>query len=137
MWLTQAQMSELFSRSIATISRHISNIFADDELEEKSNLQKMQIAFSDKPVALYSLDVILAVGFRVKSPRGTQFRRWANTTLKEYLKKGFVMDDERLLKNPDDRPIPYDRLPAERSHRFRIVGHISHNSWCLLPYSSV
>lgn len=88
------------------------------------------------PVALYSLDVILAVGFRVKSPRGTQFRRWANTTLKEYLKKGFVMDDERL-KNPDARPIPYDRLPAERSHRFRIVGHISHNSWCLLPYSSV
>lgn len=67
MWLTQAQMSELFSRSIATISRHISNIFADGELEEKSNLQKMQIAFSDKPVALYSLDVILAVGFRVKS----------------------------------------------------------------------
>ena len=122
MWLTQAQMSELFSRSIATISRHISNIFADGELEEKSNLQKMQIAFSDKPVALYSLDVILAVGFRVKSPRGTQFRRWANTTLKEYLKKGLVMDDERL-KNPDGRPIPYDRLPAERSHRFRIVPH--------------
>ena len=82
-------MSKLFSRSIATISRHISNIFADGELEEKSNLQKMQIAFSDKPVALYSLDIILAVGFRVKSPRGTQFRRWANTTLKEYLKKDF------------------------------------------------
>lgn len=71
----------------------------------------MQIANSDKPVVFYSLDVILAVGFRVRSPRGTQFRRWADTTLREYLQKGFVIDDERL-KNPDGRPDYFDELLA-------------------------
>lgn len=77
-WLNQAQMAELFQKDISTISRHIANIFAEKELEEKSNLHLMQIANSDKPVAYYSLDVILAVGFRVRSARGTQFRKWAN-----------------------------------------------------------
>ena len=72
----------------------------------------LQIANSDKPVALYSLDMILAVGFRVRSPRGTQFRRWANSTLKEYLQKGFVLDSERL-KNPDGRPDYFDELLAK------------------------
>ena len=69
----------------------------------------MQIANSDKPVAFYSLDVILAVGFRVRSPRGTQFRQWANNTLKEYLQKGFILDKDRL-KNPDGRPDYFDEL---------------------------
>lgn len=69
----------------------------------------MQIANSDKPVAFYSLDVILAVGFRVRSPRGTQFSQWANSTLKEYLQKGFVLDKDRL-KNPDGRPDYFDEL---------------------------
>lgn len=110
-WLSQAQISELFDRSISTISRHIRNIFKEKELDKKSNLQKMQIAISDKPIALYSLNVILAVGFRVHSVRGTQFRQWANTTLKEYLQKGFVIDDERL-KNPDGRPDYFDELLA-------------------------
>lgn len=110
-WLSQAQISELFDRSISTISRHIRNIFEEKELDKKSNLQKMQIAISDKPIALYSLNVILAVGFRVHSVRGTQFRQWANTTLKEYLQKGFVIDDERL-KNPDGRPDYFDELLA-------------------------
>lgn len=108
-WLTQAQIAELFQKNISTISRHIANIFDEGELEEKSNLRFMQIANSDKPVAFYSLDMILAVGFRVRSARGTQFRKWANTTLKEYLLKGFVMDDERL-KNPDGRPDYFDEL---------------------------
>lgn len=108
-WLTQAQIAELFQKNISTISRHIANIFDENELEEKSNLRFMQIANSDKPVAFYSLDIILAVGFRVRSARGTQFRKWANTTLKEYLLKGFVMDDERL-KNPDGRPDYFDEL---------------------------
>lgn len=72
----------------------------------------MQIANSDKPVAIYSLDVILAVGFRVRSPRGTQFRRWANSTLRKYLQKGFVLDSERL-KNPDGRPDYFDELLAK------------------------
>lgn len=108
-WLTQAQIAELFNKSISTISRHIANIFDENEVEEKSNLRFMQIANSDKPVAYYSLDVILAVGFRVRSPRGTQFRQWANNTLKEYLQKGFILDKDRL-KNPDGRPDYFDEL---------------------------
>ena len=75
-WLTQAQIAELFNKNISTISRHIANIFDENEVEEKSNLRFMQIANSDKPVAYYSLEVILAIGFRVRSPRGTQFRQW-------------------------------------------------------------
>jgi hypothetical protein len=98
LWLTQAQMAELFGRSVSVISRHIKNIFAEGELDEKSNLQNMQIPNSDKPVAFYTLDVILAVGYRVKSPRGTQFRQWATTVLHEYLQKGFTMNDD-FLKN--------------------------------------
>lgn len=108
-WLTQAQIAELFTKNISTISRHIANIFDENEIEEKSNLRFMQIANSDKPVAFYSLDVILAVGFRVHSPRGTQFRQWANNTLKEYLQKGFILDKDRL-KNPDGRPDYFDEL---------------------------
>lgn len=108
-WLTQAQIAELFTKNISTISRHIANIFDENEIEEKSNLRFMQIANSDKPVAFYSLDVVLAVGFRVRSPRGTQFRQWANNTLKEYLQKGFILDKDRL-KNPDGRPDYFDEL---------------------------
>lgn len=108
-WLTQAQIAKLFTKNISTISRHIANIFDENEIEEKSNLRFMQIANSDKPVAFYSLDVILAVGFRVRSPRGTQFRQWANSTLKEYLQKGFILDKDRL-KNPDGRPDYFDEL---------------------------
>lgn len=111
-WLTQAQISELFSKNISTISRHIYNIFNDEEVDKESNLRFMQIANSDKPVAFYSLDVILAVGFRVRSPRGTQFRQWANSTLKEYLQKGFILDKDRL-KNPDGRPDYFDELLEE------------------------
>ncbi len=98
-WLTQAQMAELFQRDVSVISRHISNIFKEGELDEKSNLQILQIANSDKPVTLYSLDVIISVGYRVKSLRGTQFRIWANGVLKDYLIKGFALDDERLKGN--------------------------------------
>lgn len=108
-WLTQAQIAELFQKNISTISRHLAAIFDENELEQGSNLRFMQIANSDKPVAFYSLSAILAVGFRVHSPRGTQFRRWANTTLKEYMQKGFVIDDDRL-KNPDGRPDYFDEL---------------------------
>lgn len=108
-WLTQAQIAELFQKNISTISRHLAAIFDENELEQESNLRFMQIANSDKPVAFYSLSAILAVGFRVHSPRGTQFRRWANTTLKEYMQKGFVIDDDRL-KNPDGRPDYFDEL---------------------------
>lgn len=95
-WLTQEQMADLFQRDTSVISRHIRNIFHEGELEEKSNLQKMQFPYSDKPTNFYSLDIIISVGYRVKSLRGTQFRIWANSILKEYIKKGFAMDDDRL-----------------------------------------
>ncbi len=95
-WLTQAELAELFQTNISGISRHLKNIFEEGEVSQESNLQKMQIAGSDKPVTLYNLDVILAVGYRVRSLRGTQFRQWATDTLREYLVKGFAMDDRRL-----------------------------------------
>lgn len=97
-WLTQEQMAELFQRDISVISRHIKNIFSEGELDEKSNLQKMQIPNSDKPVAFYTLDVIISVGYRVKSLRGTQFRIWANGVLKEYMQKGFALNDDLLKR---------------------------------------
>ena len=108
-WLTQAQMAELFNKNISTISRHVTNIFDENEVDKKSNLRFMQIANSDRPVVFYSLEVILAVGFRVRSPRGTQFRKWANSTLKEFLLKGYLLDSDRL-KNPDGRPDYFDEL---------------------------
>ena len=98
-WATQKQIAELFGRDVSVISRHLKAIFAEGELAEESNLQKMQIANSDKPIAIHSLDVILAVGYRVSSKQGILFRRWANSILKQYLLKGFVIDSARL-KNP-------------------------------------
>ena len=95
-WLTQAQIAELFQRERSVISKHISNVFSEGELEEKSNVQILHIASSDKPVKLYNLDVIISVGYRVKSLRGVHFRRWATARLKEYMLKGFTLDDERL-----------------------------------------
>jgi hypothetical protein len=98
LWLTQAQIAELFRRDISVISRHIKNILMEAEIDPKSNLQNLQIANSDRPVTFYSLDVILAVGYRIKSPLGTQFRQWATAILHEYMKKGFALNDD-FLKN--------------------------------------
>jgi hypothetical protein len=98
LWLSKNQMADLFVRDRSVIGKHIRNIFAEGELEEKSNGQKMPVPNSDKPTTFYSLDVILAVGYRVKSPRGTQFRQWATQVLHEYLQKGFTMNDD-FLKN--------------------------------------
>ncbi len=95
-WLNQAQMSELFDRDQSVISKHIKNVFIEGELDEKSNMQNLHNAISDKPVILYSLDVIISVGYRVKSLQGTKFRIWATEHLKEYMVKGFTMDDIRL-----------------------------------------
>ena len=91
-WLTQAQMIELFQRDQSVIARHIGNIFKEKELDEKSNMHFLHIANSDKPVKAYSLDVIISVGYRVKSQRGTQFRIWANRILKEYMLKGYTIN---------------------------------------------
>lgn len=95
-WLTQAQMVELFGRERTVITKHINNIFKENELEQNSNVQKMHIANSDKPVILYSLDVIISVGYRVKSKRGIAFRRWANKVLKDYLLNGYAVNKKRL-----------------------------------------
>ena len=94
-WLTQKQMAELFARDIGVISRHIKNAF-EEEIDEKSNLQKVQIANSDKPVNYYSLDVIISVGYRVKSKNGVIFRKWATGVLKEYLINGYAVNKKRL-----------------------------------------
>lgn len=95
-WLSKAQMAELFQRDRSVISKHIKNVFEEGELQRLGNVQNMHIANSDKPVEFYSLDVIISVGYRVKSKRGTQFRIWATGILKEYMRKGFALDDERL-----------------------------------------
>ncbi|EAN5174701.1 hydroxyacid dehydrogenase [Salmonella enterica] len=102
LWLSQAMLCELYGKAKATISGHIKNIFEDGELEENSVVRFYRTTASDGKnyqVQYFSLPVILAVGYRVRSPRGTQFRQWATQMLQEYLIKGFVMDDERL-KNP-------------------------------------
>ena len=95
-WLTQAQIGELFQKERSVITKHIAKIFSERELNEKSNVQNLHIAGSDKPVKFYNLDLIISIGYRVKSQRGTQFRIWATQKLKEYLVKGFVVNDERL-----------------------------------------
>ena len=92
-WLSQEQLSTLFQRDQSVISRHIRNIFKEGELEEKSNMQKMHIPNSDKPVIFYNLDVIISVGYRVKSKQGTQFRIWATNVLKDYLLKGYAINN--------------------------------------------
>ena len=95
-WLTQKALAELFGKDRSVITKHLKNIFSSGELHEESNVQKMYISHSDKPVKYYNLDVIISVGYRVNSYQATQFRIWATKTLKEYIVKGFVLDDERL-----------------------------------------
>lgn len=95
-WLTQEQMVNLFGRDQSVISRHIKNIFKEKELDEESNMQKLHIANSDKPITLYNLDVIISVGYRVKSQNGIIFRKWANKILKDYLLKGYAVNQKRL-----------------------------------------
>ena len=92
----KAQMAELFQRDRSVISKHIKNVFEEGELLREGNVQILHITTSDKPVEFYNLDVIISVGYRVKSKRGTQFRIWATGILKEYMRKGFALDDERL-----------------------------------------
>lgn len=95
-WLTQAQMAELFARERSVITKHVRNVFREGELVEPSNVQNLHIAGSDKPVGFYSLDVIISVGYRVKSLRGTQFRIWATRVLRDHLVKGYSANAARL-----------------------------------------
>ena len=94
-WLSQEQLAKLFDRDQSVISRHISNAFKE-ELDKKSNMHFLHIAGADRPDAFYNLDVIISVGYRVKSQRGVEFRRWANNVLKEYILKGYALNDIRL-----------------------------------------
>ena len=95
-WLTQAQMTELFNVDRTVITRHVNNVFKEQELIKESNVQKMHIANSDKPVQFYSLEVIISVGYRVKSQRGVEFRQWANKILKQYVIQGYAINEKRL-----------------------------------------
>ena len=94
-WLSQSQMIELFGRDQSVISRHINNAFKE-ELERESNMHFLHIANSDRPIAVYSLDVIISVGYRVKSPRGVEFRKWANSVLKDYILRGYAVNENRM-----------------------------------------
>ena len=111
-WLTQREMAQLFDVSTDNVGLHLKNIFADGELELNSVTEESSVTAADGKnylTKLHNLDAILAVGYRVRSPRGVQFRRWASTVLKDYLIKGFVLDDERL-KNLDGRPDYFDEM---------------------------
>lgn len=95
-WLTQAQMTELFNVDRTVITRHINNVFKEGELQRESNVQKMHIANSDKPVQFYNLEDIISVGYRVKSKRGVEFRQWASKVLKQYIIQGYAINEKRL-----------------------------------------
>ena len=114
-WLSQREIAELFDVSVDNIGLHLKNIYTDGELIREATTEESSVVQIEgnrevrRPVTLYNLDAILGVGYRVRSPRGVQFRRWASTVLREYLLKGFAMDDERL-KNPDGRPDYFDEM---------------------------
>lgn len=114
-WLSQREMAFLFDVTTDNVGLHLKNIYEDGELNREATTEESSVVQTEgsrevqRPLTLYNLDAILAVGYRVRSPRGVQFRRWATTILKEYLLKGFVMDDERL-KNPDGRPDYFDEM---------------------------
>jgi prophage maintenance system killer protein len=100
-WLSQKQMAELFQRERSVITKHLRNVFIENELDEKSNVQNMHFAFSDKPVALYNLDVIISVGYRVKSQQGTRFRQWATSVLRDHIVKGYTLNEQRFREQAE------------------------------------
>ena len=120
-WLSQQQMAMLFQKDISVVSRHIKNIFAEGELDEKGNLHFLQIPNSDKPVRIYSLDVIISVGYRVKSHQGTQFRIWATKRLHEYIIKGVALNDERFKRG---NSMNYFRDLLERIREIRLSERV-------------
>ena len=111
-WLTQGQMADLFQRDRTVITRHIGNVFSEGELTEGGNVQFLHIPLSDKPIKLYSLNVVISVGYRVKSVRGTQFRIWATNVLRDYLLRGYAVNEHFV--QIEDR---MDRRFAEHGQR--------------------
>jgi len=120
-WLSQAQICTLFGRDQSVVSRHIRNVFKEGELPEKSNMQKMHIAKSDKPTAFYSLDAIISIGYRVKSQRGVQFRQWATKTLKDHLVEGYTLNQRRLA----ERGIEFEQAVSLLSRTLTNQGLVS------------
>jgi hypothetical protein len=114
-WLTQKDMGELFGKERSVITKYIKNIFDSGELDEETNVQKMHITHSDKPIKFYNLDIIISVGYRVNSYHATQFRIWATKTLKEYIIKGFVLDDEQLKQGKRFGKDYFDKISINRN----------------------
>ena len=146
-WLTQAQMAELFQTTIPNINLHLKNVFAEGELQEEATIKEHLIVRQEgqrqvsRAVLHYNLDAIIAVGYRVKSPRGTQFRIWATARLKEYLVKGFTMDDERLKNPPGKGQTDYfDELLARirdiRSSERRFAEAKAHKGVPSVPFKA-
>jgi death-on-curing family protein len=109
-WLSQDQLTVLFEKDQSVISRHLINVFKEGELVKESNMQKMHIPNSDKPVTFYNLDVIISVGYRVKSIRGTQFRQWATKRLKDYLIEGVAINEKRLEQKNKEIQVLHDGI---------------------------
>ena len=99
LWATQAQIAEVFGIERSVVTKHIRNILNDKEIDEKSNVQKMHIAHSDKPVAIYSLDIVLSVGYRTNSKIAIEFRKWATKTLREHITKGYTINRRQIAKH--------------------------------------
>jgi len=115
-WLTQEQVAKIFLTERSSVTKHINNILKSKELDEKSNVQKWNIAHSDKPVKFYSLDMIISVGYRVDSRKATDFRIWATKTLKDYLVKGYTTNEKRLLETQNTNKL--FQLSAESWNSF-------------------
>lgn len=115
-WLTKEQMAALFGRDRSVISRHISNIFREGEILEEGNVHYLHIANSDKPVAFYNLDAIISVGYRVKSKRGVEFRRWATGVLRQYVLDGYAANKRRLAQLGQIVQV-MDRIPSSLEAR--------------------
>lgn len=122
-WLTQAQMAELFCKDISVISRHISRIFSDNELDKDSNLQKIQVPNSDKPISIYSLDVVISVGYRVNSRQGVAFRNWATRVLKEYMLRGYSFNQHfiSMQEHVDDSLATLETRDEDREQKIDIL----------------
>lgn len=118
-WVTANQMAVLFDKSESTIRKHINNVFEEKELERENNTQKLRVDGVKQPVAFYNLDTIISVGYRVNSHRATNFRIWATQVLKEYMLKGFAMDDERLKQGKTAFGKDYFRELLERVRSIR------------------
>ncbi|MBR4690910.1 MAG: virulence RhuM family protein [Bacteroidales bacterium] len=119
-WLSQAQMAELFGKDQSVIARHISNVFKEGEQEKESNMQILHNTLSKyKPTTVYSLDVIISVGYRVKSQRGVLFRKWANSVLREYLLRGYAVNHrfERIEQNMQEHFQKYDDILQDHQNK--------------------